>query len=300
MAEIHTPDEHIAVADLDAMVDVTLALVDAAAAVGAVNGQRLLRALPWAGLALAILIFYWVEASLRKTPWLFTDELEWTQLSRAIASTGHAARRGQPHSFESLYSFLIAPAWWIHSTAAAYAAIKYLNAVVMCLAARPAYLLARMLLARGAPRVVVALLSIAIPAMSYATSIVPEPLAYLWFTTAALAALRALASRRPWPVARGRCSLAAGGVLVRLEFVVLPASLVLAAAVRGRSDGNFSWRRVLLGGRAASPPFGLLFNVLVVERVQSWTFGAVLQPRTRSPRAASRRRARRSGSACCR
>jgi tripeptide aminopeptidase len=30
MAEIHTPDEHIAVADLEAMVDVTLALVDAA------------------------------------------------------------------------------------------------------------------------------------------------------------------------------------------------------------------------------------------------------------------------------
>jgi tripeptide aminopeptidase len=30
MAEIHTPDEHIAVADIDAMVDVTLALVDAA------------------------------------------------------------------------------------------------------------------------------------------------------------------------------------------------------------------------------------------------------------------------------
>ena len=32
MAEIHTPDENIAVADLDAMVDVTLALVEAAAA----------------------------------------------------------------------------------------------------------------------------------------------------------------------------------------------------------------------------------------------------------------------------
>jgi tripeptide aminopeptidase len=31
MAEIHTPDEHIATADLDAMVEVTLALVDAAA-----------------------------------------------------------------------------------------------------------------------------------------------------------------------------------------------------------------------------------------------------------------------------
>ena len=32
MMEIHTPDEHIAVADLEAMVDVTLALVDAARA----------------------------------------------------------------------------------------------------------------------------------------------------------------------------------------------------------------------------------------------------------------------------
>ncbi len=30
MAEIHTPDEHIAVADLEAMVEVTLALIDAA------------------------------------------------------------------------------------------------------------------------------------------------------------------------------------------------------------------------------------------------------------------------------
>ena len=32
MAEIHTPDEHIAVADLEAMVEVTLALLDAALA----------------------------------------------------------------------------------------------------------------------------------------------------------------------------------------------------------------------------------------------------------------------------
>jgi tripeptide aminopeptidase len=32
MAEIHTAEEHIAVADLDSMVDVTLALVDAARA----------------------------------------------------------------------------------------------------------------------------------------------------------------------------------------------------------------------------------------------------------------------------
>jgi len=32
MADIHTPDEHIAAADIDAMVEVTLGLVDAARA----------------------------------------------------------------------------------------------------------------------------------------------------------------------------------------------------------------------------------------------------------------------------
>jgi tripeptide aminopeptidase len=35
MAEIHTPDEHIAVSDLDGMVEVTLALLDAARTVPA-------------------------------------------------------------------------------------------------------------------------------------------------------------------------------------------------------------------------------------------------------------------------
>ena len=40
MAEIHTPDEHIAVADLEAMVDVTLALVDAASRVGRLRSTR--------------------------------------------------------------------------------------------------------------------------------------------------------------------------------------------------------------------------------------------------------------------
>ena len=108
MAEIHTPDESIAVADIDAMVEVTLALVDAAAACVARREARrgILRALPWAGLALAILIFYWVEASLRKTPWLFTDELEWSQLSRAIAEHGpcRAPRRAASRSSRSTRS----------------------------------------------------------------------------------------------------------------------------------------------------------------------------------------------------
>jgi hypothetical protein len=224
------------------------------------------------GLGCLVLVFYLVEASLRRSPWLFTDELEWSQLSRAIASTGHAARRGEPHSFESLYSYLIAPAWWLHSTSAAYTAVKSINAVVMCLTAVPAYLLARMLVSRSWA-LAVALLSIAIPAMGYATSIVPESLAYLWFTTAALFAVGLLA--RP---AVGRAIpavlLAVTGLWVRSEFVALPASLVLAAAIvwiAGRAGDGIPWRRVLLAG-AALVAFAVAFDFLVVQHVQSWSF----------------------------
>ena len=66
--------------------------------------DRLLAAFPVVALALGVLIFYGVEAWLRKTPWVFTDELEWTQISRSIAATGHAARRGEPIFFKSLYA----------------------------------------------------------------------------------------------------------------------------------------------------------------------------------------------------
>ena len=40
MTDIHTPNEHIAVADLEAMVDVTLALVDVAREVSDTSGVR--------------------------------------------------------------------------------------------------------------------------------------------------------------------------------------------------------------------------------------------------------------------
>src|SRR5581483_10802910 len=61
--------------------------------------DRALAVVPIVGLGLLVISFYCVEAWTRKTPWLFTDEIEWTQISRAIASTGHAARRGEPTFF---------------------------------------------------------------------------------------------------------------------------------------------------------------------------------------------------------
>jgi hypothetical protein len=238
--------------------------------------DRLRAAVPLIGLALGVLTFYWIEAWRRRTPWVFPDELEWTQLSRSVAASGHAARRGEPIFFKSLYVFVIAPFWWIHSTSAAYAAIKYVNVVVMCLAAVPTYLTARMLVARRVAGAV-AVLAIAIPAMSYTTSIVPEPLAYPWFVLTAWLSVRALAAPTRWSVALA-VAAAAIGPLVRKEFVVLPVALLLAAAALWvlRDPG---WRRALLAAGVVIA-CAAVFNWVVVTRVQTWHVGQYLNSHT--------------------
>ena len=236
--------------------------------------DRALAAIPLVGLGLLVLSFYGIEAWTRKTPWLFTDEVEWTQISRAIASTGHAARRGEPVFFKSFYAYLIAPFWWIHSTHAAYTAIKFLNAFVMSLAAIPTYLLARMLVSKRAA-LVAGLLAIAIPGMSYATTIIPESLAYPWFALTAWLSVRALATRRFWHVVPAiAASLIA--IYVRLELQVVVGALAIAAAglwvtgPRGRRM-RASWTRgdtlgavVLLIGAI------FLFNRVILQRSYEW------------------------------
>ena len=68
--------------------------------------DRLLAAVPLLSIFLWLCIVYAIEAWAHGTPWLFGDELELTQLSRSIADTGHAARRGEPHSFDSLWTYV--------------------------------------------------------------------------------------------------------------------------------------------------------------------------------------------------
>src|SRR6266404_6991656 len=141
--------------------------------------DRLLAAVPLLSIFLWLTIVYMVEAWAHKTPWLFGDELELTQLSRAIADTGHAARRGVAHSPHTLYTFLMAPAWWLGSTHAAYDTVKYIGVLIMASALFPTYFLARMVVGRGWA-LFAATGAAAIPALAYSAWIVEEPLAYPW------------------------------------------------------------------------------------------------------------------------
>jgi hypothetical protein len=191
--------------------------------------DRMLAAIPVAVVALVVLSLYFWEASSRKTPTIFSDELEWSQLSRAIAATGHAAALGEPKPFKSLYAYAIAPAWWANSVGAGYAAIKYMDAVFMCLTAVPVYLTARMLVPQ---RVAVAagFASILTSAMFYATFILPEALAYPVFAAVAYLCFRSLAGGgRRWTIAAVLGCVVA--VEVRGELGMLAGAYVLAAIV---------------------------------------------------------------------
>jgi hypothetical protein len=237
--------------------------------------DRVLGAMPVVALACVVLVFYAVEAWTRKTPWIFTDELEWTQLSRSIAETGHAARRGQPIYFKSLYAWVIAPFWWIHSTTTAYAAIKYANAVLMCLAAVPAYLLARMLVSRTGA-VLVAVGSVAIPGMAYATSIVPDVIAYPYFVLCSWLAVRALRSQRRWDVVIALAFLFGGYLVHQRQFTALPVAFLVAglglwltgprfrALSKNWSRGDWIGVAVLVAGSL------MLFNRVVLQHISEW------------------------------
>ena len=112
--------------------------------------DRLIAATPLASIYLWLAGIYVVEAWRRPTPWLFGDELEFTQLSRSIAANGHPAERGHPHGADSIYTYLIAPIWRIHNVATAYSAIKYVDVLIMAAVVFPTYLLARMIVGKVA------------------------------------------------------------------------------------------------------------------------------------------------------
>jgi hypothetical protein len=237
--------------------------------------DRVLAATPIVGVALVVVTFYAVEAWVRKTPWVFSDELEWTQISRAIADTGHAARRGEPIYFKSSYPYLIAPAWWIESTRLAYDVIKYANVVVMTLAAVPSYLLARMLVSKRSA-LVVALLSVAIPGMFYASSIVPEVLAYPWYALASWLVVRALTTRRRLDLVLAAAASLAALSVRSPQLVTVSLSFALAAAwlwltgPRGRAFRAGWTRSDTIGAIVLLAGAFILVNRVVLQHVEIW------------------------------
>ena len=131
-------------------------------------------------------------------PWIMIDELVYSELAKSFAANGHFLVRGVPsHGYGFVYPVLLAPAWRLFAAVPdAYAAAKAINAVVMSLAAIPAYFLARRVL--GATHsLIVAVLAVAIPSMLYTGELMTENVFYPVFIVCVLA-LVAMLERPTW------------------------------------------------------------------------------------------------------
>jgi hypothetical protein len=203
---------------------------------------RFLSAVPLLVLYFALAALYAWQASRRPVPTIFTDELELTQLARAIAHTGEPARRGVPYeSLASLVAYVLAPVWWLGSASESFATAKQILVLAMTATIFPAYGLARMVVpkwyALGA-----AAAAVAVPALAYSPILVEEPLAYPIGTLALWLIARSL--ERP---NRGRLAAAATlcviAALTRTQLAILVMVLGLGLLwLAWESDVGQRWR----------------------------------------------------------
>ena len=128
------------------------------------------------------------------SPWIFQDELLYSELAKSFAATGHFAVRETPGvgGFGFVYPALISPAWALFDRVpAAYDAAKAINAVLMSLSAIPVYLIARRV-AGTALALLATVLALALPAMIYTSTIMTENAFYPVFLFWAWALVLAL------------------------------------------------------------------------------------------------------------
>ena len=174
-------------------------------------------------------LYVW-QASKHPTPWLFSDEIEYAQISRAIAETGRPARRGVEYWGAGLFPWLIAPFWWFDSLQTAYGAVKTFNSLVMTAAMFPTYALARMLMSR--PYALLAAIgSVLAPFFIYSAMVMQEPVAYFTAALSFYVAARVLATPTRWNIVAA-VALAVVAPFVRDELIVVPAIMVAALGLQ--------------------------------------------------------------------
>jgi len=203
---------------------------------------RLQGAIPLLVVYFGLAALYSWQASRHPVPTIFTDELELTQLSRAIAETGSPARRGEAYGgLATLVAYVLAPVWWLGAASSAYAAAKLILVLAMTAAVFPAYALARLVVPRWYA-LAAAGASTAVPALAYSTILVEEPLAYPLATLALWLIARALV-RPGWRRIGAAVLVSAAAALTRTQLAVLFAVLALGLLwLAWQSEPVRTWR----------------------------------------------------------
>jgi hypothetical protein len=216
-----------------------------------VDRARRVPAWAWlAGIVVASILFRWWYGRGMVAPFIMVDELIYSDLARSLAA-GHGLEvRGEPYLVSLIYPLLLAPVYALFdSLPDAYAAVKVVNAIVMSLAAIPAYLLARRVLPTGLS-LFAALLAVALPSMVYTGTVMTENVFYPAFLLVVWALVRML--ERPTRAAQLLVlALAAGTVLIRVQAVAILLAVLTAPLLLRRSPRPFALLYgVALGGGA--------------------------------------------------
>ena len=204
--------------------------------------SRLTRTVPiwaWLGALYAVAVSVQLALALRVTsPWIMVDELVYSDMARSFAKTGHFLIRGVHANYGFVYPLLLSPVYSaIGPMSDVYRWSQAVNALVICSAVLPAYLLARRVV-RPSAALIAAALAVALPSTVYAGTLMTENVFYPVFLWLALALVAAL--ERP---TRGRQLLLLAAVAVAFETraqtvaivaAVLTAPLALAWIERGR------------------------------------------------------------------
>ena len=204
-------------------------------------------------------------------PWIMVDELIYSELAKSLAGHGRFLVRGVPSTgYGFVYPALIAPAWRLHGAVPdAYATAKQINAVVMSVAAVPAYALARRLLGMW-PSLVVAVLTVLVPSMLYTGTLMTENAFYPLFLLACLALVVTL--ERPTAFRQVALLVVCGICFAtRAQAVALFGAAVVAPVLHGLIERDL---------RAPLRRFGTLYGIVAAGIVAA--LGATVA-RGRSP-----------------
>ena len=206
------------------------------------TGPRLLRSLPiwaWLGALYAAATTIQLALALRVTsPWIMVDEIVYSDMARSFAQTGRFLIRGAHGNYGVVYPLLLSPVYRaIGPMTDVYRWSQAVNALLICTAVVPAYLLARRVV-RPSAALVAAALAVAVPSTVYAGTLMTENVFYpvfLWLALALVAALeKPTRLRQVLLLAALALAFETRAQTVALVAAALTAPLVLAWIERGR------------------------------------------------------------------
>lgn len=204
---------------------------------------RAARVPEWAWLAAVVVLSaglrIWLVRAM-PAPFVFVDELIYSELARSLVDAGSFAVRGvSTTGYSILYPALLAPAYGLFDALPdAYSAAKTTNAIAMSLAAVPAWLLTRRVTGRWLA-LLAAVIAVALPSMAYTATLVTENLFYPLALLFAWTLVRVL-ERPSWGRAAALGAALAACMATRSQALGFVGAVVLAPFVLAllRRDGR--------------------------------------------------------------